>query len=95
MFLGAYHFDGDPAALLPAYDKLLAAYAGDVDLHVCVVRGDGITVFDACPSAEQFRAFSGGADFAAALAGAGLPAPRTEEVGDVHVARLREEATTS
>jgi hypothetical protein len=28
MFLSAYHFDGDPTALLPAYDVVHHAVAG-------------------------------------------------------------------
>ena len=91
MFLGAYHFDGDPEALVQAHDAMLAGFPpGAIDLHVCVVRDGGITVFDSCPSIEQFRAFSGSPEFAAVVAGAGLPAPRIEEVGEVHAARLRE-----
>lgn len=95
MFLGAYHFDGDPAALAEAHDAMLAGIPADaIDLHVCVVRAGGITVFDSCPSVEQFRSFSGGPDFAAAVAGAGLPTPRIEEIGEVHAARLREAVTS-
>lgn len=96
MFLGAYHFDGDPAVLLPAHDTLLAGFPPEeITLHLCAVRADGLTVFDACPSAEDFREFSRGATFAAALAAAGLPTPRIEEIGDVHAARLREEVHAS
>ena len=91
MFMGSYEFDGEPAALVPAYEKLLAGYPPDgLDLHVCVVGTHGITVYDACPSREVFTAFSASAEFAAALAGAGLPAPRVTPIGEVHVARLRE-----
>jgi hypothetical protein len=96
MFLGAYHFDGDPAALRPAYDALMSGFPeGSLDLHVCVVRDGGLTVFDACPSREDFEAFSGGADFAAALAAVGLPTPRIELLGDVHAARLRSGVSAS
>jgi hypothetical protein len=92
MFLGAYHFDGDPAELRAGYDRLRAGFPADsLDLHVCVVRADGLTVFDACPSQEVFQGFSTGPDFAAALAAAGLPTPRVEELGDVHSALIREE----
>lgn len=87
MFLGAYHFDGDPDRLLAAYRRLLAGYAPDsLDLHVCVLRGPGITVLDACPSAERFEEFSRGAEFAGAVEAAGLPVPRVEPLGEVHAA---------
>ena len=90
MFLGAYHFDGSPADLLPAYDRLIASIPPDsIHLHVCVVRDGGLTVFDACPSAEVFAGFSTGPEFAGAVEAAGLPAPRVEPLGDVHAARLR------
>jgi len=92
MFLGAYTFDGDPAELVPAYDRLLASFpAGALPLHVCVTRDDGITVFDACPSRAVFAAFSTGPEFAGAIAAAGLPSPRVEQLGDVHAARVGHE----
>jgi len=90
MFLGAYHFDGDPAALLPAYDRLKVQYPPEaLDLHVCVVHEGGLTVLDACPSRSEFEDFSSGPDFAAALASAGLPTPKVAPLGDVHSALLR------
>ena len=43
------HFDGDPGELLPAYHRLLERFGIDnLDVHLCVVRDDGLTVFDAC-----------------------------------------------
>ena len=91
MYLGSYDFDGDPAELVPAYDRLMAGFPPDMMmLHVCVVRDDGITVFDACPSPEVFREFSTGPEFAGAIAQAGLPTPRITERGQVHNAKLRE-----
>jgi hypothetical protein len=90
MFLGAYHFDGDPADLLAAYRRLMAGFPPDSsDLHVCVEHVDGITVFDACPSSEVFAAFSTGLEFRTAIDNAGLPAPRIEPLGEVRTARLR------
>ena len=92
MFLGAYDFDGDSETLLTAYSKLMAAMPPDVsDLHICVVRDGGITVFDACPSRAVFESFSTGPDFAGAVAAAGLPAPTVRLAGDVVRAYLREE----
>ena len=85
MFLGAYRFDGDPAALLPAYDVLVAGFPQDgFELHACVVTARGITVYDACPSREVFDEFSRGGEFAAAVAAAGLPAPVVEPLGEIH-----------
>ena len=90
MFLGAYHFDGSPAELIPAYERLMAGFPPDsLDLHVCVVRDGGLTVYDTCPSAEVFAAFSTSDDFAGAVRAAGLPDARVEPLGDVHATRVR------
>jgi hypothetical protein len=90
MFFGAYHFDGSPAELIPAYERLMASFPPEsLDLHVCVVRDGGLTVFDACPSAAVFAGFSSGPEFAGAICAAGLPAPRVEPIGDVHATRVR------
>jgi hypothetical protein len=90
MFLSTYDFDGDPATLLPAYDRFIAAShrADALLLHVCVVREGGITIYDACPSREVFEDFSQSAQFAEAIAAAGLPRPRTTPRGEVHLAHL-------
>ena len=94
MFLGAYHFDGDPTALLAAHDRLVAQFpAGSFDLHVCVAVDGGIVVYDACPSREVFAGFAQSSDFLDAVAAAGLPAPRVEPLGDVHAAELRAPVT--
>ena len=90
MFLAAYHFAGEHAQLLPAYERLVTTYPPDsLELHVCVVRGGGLTVYDACPSAEVFAAFTTSADFAGAVRAAGLPQVRVEPLGDVHATRVR------
>lgn len=94
MFLSAYHFDGDPAALAAAHDRLYQRFPPEsLDLHVCVLVEGGITVFDACPSREVFAAFSQGAEFRQALAEAGLPQPRLEPLGEVHDVRVRDGST--
>jgi hypothetical protein len=86
-FLGCYHFTGEPQELLTAYDRLRARYPDPtLDLHVCVVRPDGITVIDTCPDRKAFTTFSTGSDFNAALAGVGLPVPQVEPLGDVYSA---------
>jgi hypothetical protein len=93
MFLGAYHFDGEPRTLIPAYDRLMEQFPVEASLlHVCVLVEAGITVLDACPSRSVFRAFSQSAEFLGAVASAGLPLPRVEPLGDVHAARLRARA---
>ena len=85
MFLGRYDFDGSPTDLLAAYDRLMAAFPPEmIQLHMCVVRDDGITVFDACPSRADFAGFSASPEFAGALQAAGLPRPRVEQLGDIH-----------
>jgi hypothetical protein len=94
VFLSAYHFDGDPAALATAHDRLCKRLPPEsLDLHVCVLDANGITVFDACPSREVFAAFSQSAAFRQAVAEAGLPQPRLEPLGDVHDIRVRDGVT--
>jgi hypothetical protein len=84
MFLGSYHFDGDADALIPAYERLVASLPSDnFELHVCVRTDAGLTVFDTCPSREVFDGFTASADFAGAVAAAGLPSPRIEALGPV------------
>ena len=85
MFLSAYHFDGDPAALVPAYDVMQQGFPPDnFELHACVVTGSGITVYDACPTREIFEGFSVSSEFRGVLDAAGLPTPRIEPLGEVH-----------
>jgi hypothetical protein len=92
MFLGAYHFDGDPAGLLPAYERLFAGLPSEqIQLHVCVLGPGGLIVLDACPSEDVFAAFSTNPEFAAAVASAGLPQPRVERLGVVHRALAPEQ----
>ena len=51
LYLGAAHFDGDPGGLLPAYHRMLERFGIDtLDVHLCIVRDDGLTVLDACPA---------------------------------------------
>ncbi|HZU74175.1 MAG TPA: hypothetical protein VE990_15540 [Acidimicrobiales bacterium] len=90
MFLGSYDFDGDPETLLEAYNRLAAGFPpGALQLHVCVTREGGLTVFDGCPSKEVFLQFSAGEMFAAAVAAAGLPTPRVTPLGEVKNAVMR------
>jgi len=90
MFLGSYHFDGELDVLVPAYQRLLAGYPPDsIELHVCVRRDGGLSVFDACPTADVFHEFSRSVEFRAAIEAAGLPVPRVEALGEVQAAFLR------
>jgi hypothetical protein len=92
MFLSAYHFDGDPVTLVPAYDVFASTFPPDAfTLHVCVVTAIGITVYDACPSRDVFEEFSQSAAFRSAVAAAQLPPPRIEALGEVHQAVARSE----
>jgi len=87
MFLGIYTFEGEPAALLAAYERLVGGIApGNLLLHACVRRAGGIDVYDACPSREAFERFAASAEFRGALKGAGLPAPTITPLGDAHAA---------
>ena len=77
MFLGAFHFDGPVDELTAAYDRMLASYPPDsLQLHIGVVREDGITVYDACPSRADFEHVIASDELRGALAAAGLPWPR-------------------
>jgi hypothetical protein len=92
LYLGAVHFDGDPGGLLPGYHRLLERFGIDtLDVHLCVVREDGLTVFDACPTKAAYEEFTTSDMFREAVAAAGLPTPRIEGLGGVQVAHLRQE----
>jgi hypothetical protein len=89
MFLGAFHFNGPVDELSAAYDRMLAGYPPDsLQLHISVLRDNGITVYDACPSRTDFEHFIASDELRGALAGAGLPWPRIEAVGEVRTARV-------
>ena len=92
LYLGAVHFDGDPGELLPAYHRLLERFGIDaLDVHLCITRDGGLTVFDACPTKAIHEEFTTSDAFRGAIATAGLPTPRIEGLGDVQVAHLRHE----
>lgn len=85
MYFGIYHFEGDTKKLLAGYERMMQSVpAAALHLHVCVPDGDGLWIYDACPSREAFEQFSGGQEFRALLADAGLPAPQVRQVGDVY-----------
>ena len=87
MHLAAYHFDGDTEQLQAGYDAVVAAMPADsLLLSLVVARPAGITVFDACPTIEDFESFSTSESFFSALKEAGLPSPRIESVGEIRAA---------
>ena len=91
LYLGAVHFDGDPGELLPAYHRMLEKFGLDhLDVHMCVTRDGGLTVFDACPTKEIYEEFTTSETFLGAIAAAGLPAPRVSGLGDIQVAHVRQ-----
>jgi hypothetical protein len=88
MYLGAAYFDGDPDELLPAYHRMLDKFA--LDVHLCITRDGGLTVFDACPTKEIYQEFTTSETFLGAIVEAGLPVPRVSGLGDVQVAHVRQ-----
>jgi hypothetical protein len=85
MFFASYELAGDPDTLLAAHERMVAGFPTDSFLlHLSVRTETGITIYDSCPSREQFEVFSSSDEFAAALAAAGLPTPRVTPIGDVH-----------
>ena len=91
MFLTAYHFDGDPDALVAGHQRMTASFPPEVlDLHLCVTTATGITVYDACPSREIAAAFGRSPEFTGAVAAAGLPAPHIEPIGDLQFVAVRD-----
>jgi hypothetical protein len=92
LYLGAAHFDGDPGELLPGYHRLLERFGIDtLDVHLCIIPDDGLTVLDACPTKTVYEEFTTSEEFREAVAAAGLPAPRIEGLGDIQVAHLSHE----
>ena len=91
MYLGAAYFDGDPDELLPAYHRMLEKFGLEaLDVHLCITRDGGLTVFDACPTKEIYEEFTTSETFLGAIAEAGLPVPRVSGLGDVQVAHVRQ-----
>jgi len=84
MYMSRYSFDGDPTDLEHRYHQFVSGMpAENIELQVVIRRPDGLDVYDSCPTREEFLAFSASAEFAAAIAGVGLPVPRVEGLGDI------------
>ena len=91
MILSAYHFDGDPAALMDCHRRMMEMFPlSGFDLHIAVTHDHGLTVYDSCPDLPTQQAFVASPEFRGALAQVGLPAPTIEVVGDVHFAHLNQ-----
>jgi len=87
MFLGRYDFDGEPAALLAAYDALMRSLPREnIGFHLCITRAGGISVFDTCPTRAVFDVMSTDAAMLGAMRTAGLPPPDVWPLGEVHAA---------
>jgi len=85
MFLGVYRFEGNPDELLAGYERMMASVPADaLHLQVCVRDGNGLSVYDACPTQEIFESFSNGDQFRELLKTVGLPVPTVQLLGDVH-----------
>jgi hypothetical protein len=88
MYLGKYEFEGDPDALVDAYDRLMSGIPQEsIGFHICVKRENGITIYDTCPTAEVFAATTRDTDLRDAMADAGLPVPIVTPLGEAHSAR--------
>ena len=96
MFLGRYEFDGDPRTLAQAYDRMLADIdPGSIQFQVCIQRDGGLSVYDTCPSAAVFEAFSSSPATQEAFEAAGLPRPRVTPLGEVYRAMAAPEHVTA
>ena len=88
MILSAYHFDGDPDALMESHRRMMELFPPTgLDLHIAVTHEHGVTVYDSCPDLPTHEAFARqrrvpGRD----RRQVGLPPPAIEILGDVHFA---------
>ena len=91
MILSAYHFAGDPDALMESHRRMMELFPpSGLDLHIAVTHDRGITVYDACPDLATQQAFVTSPEFHGAIAEVGLPTPAIEIVGEVHFAHLNQ-----
>jgi hypothetical protein len=92
MFMASYELTGDPDALLAAHEWMISGFPTDSFLlHLSVRTEQGVTIYDCCPSRDQFEAFSSSPEFAAALAEAGLPTPKVTPIGDIYYSYVAEQ----
>ena len=91
MILSAYHFNGDPNALVECHHRMTQLYPPDaLDLQIAVTHEHGLTVYDACPDLATHQAFVASPEFRGAIAHVGLPWPDIEVLGEVHFAHLKQ-----
>ena len=87
MFFGTYRFEGDPAQLKQAYDRMLGMIQHDnLSLHVCVTDDTGMWIYDTCLDRQAFTEFSTDEFLRNLCRDSGLPEPRVTPVGEVHAA---------
>jgi hypothetical protein len=92
MILTAYHFDGDPEALVESHRRMVELFPPDsLDVHLAISHEHGLTVYDACPDRATQQAFAASPEFGATLAQVGLPSPTIEVLGDVQYAHVNED----
>ena len=92
MILTAYHFDGDPNALVDSHRRMVELFPpNSLDLHVAISHERGLTVYDACPDRAAQQVFAASPEFLATLAQVGLRSPTIEVLGDVRYAHVNEE----
>ncbi len=61
----------------------------NLDLHVVVVRPDGLDILDSCPDEATFTSFHTGQEFRSLREFSGLPEPRVTGLGDVVTAAIK------
>ena len=92
MILTAYHFDGDPDALVESHRRMLGLFPPDrLDVHLAISHERGLTVYDACPDLATQQAFAASPEFRAAIADVGLPSPTIEVLGEVQYAYVNKD----
>jgi hypothetical protein len=92
MILTAYHFDGDPGALVDSHRRMVELFPpNSLDLHLAISHERGLTVYDACPDLATQQAFAASPEFRATLAQVGLPSPTIEVLGEVQYAHLNDD----
>ncbi len=95
MFMGHYRFNGNPDALLIAYRRLVEMVPkSNLLFHVCVADQNGLSIYDACPTEEIFRGFSGSSDFRTLLREVGLPEVTVTPLGEIQRVYINGEQST-
>ena len=86
MYSTVWHFTGDPAELAARYDVLIDTIGtGSIQLHLCLISPDGLTIVDTCPTREDWERIRESGWLHEQVRAAGLPEPTIVE-HDVHAA---------